>query len=230
MARGSWAPATTARSSRSIATAAARCSTTAPKWKCTPSRRRRMAGSMSAPRPMGASIASMPAGQATPFFDPDDKYIWSLIVDRDGNVFAGTGDKGTVYKITPDGKGAKFFASKTAHAVSLAFDQNRQLLVGTGAPGRVFRVDAVGQGLPASRHDLPGDSRDSRRSEGRPLRGRAKRPRTGRRLAARDRGDASAGDALDPERLHRDHLDHRRRCRRLAIRQRSACRRASQHR
>ena len=35
-------------------------------------------------------------GQGTVFFDPDDKYIWSLIVDRDGNVFAGTGDKGTV--------------------------------------------------------------------------------------------------------------------------------------
>ena len=86
-------------------------------------------------------------GQAATFFDPDDKYIWSLVVDRDGNVFAGTGDKGTVYKISPDGKGVRFFASKTAHAVSLAFDQNRQLLVGTGAPGRVFRVDAAGKGF-----------------------------------------------------------------------------------
>ena len=78
---------------------------------------------------------------------PTTSTIWSLAVDRDGNVFAGTGDKGAVYKITPDGKGAKFFASKTAHAVSLAFDQNRQLIVGTGAPGRVFRVDAAGKGF-----------------------------------------------------------------------------------
>ena len=86
-------------------------------------------------------------GQATTFFDPDEKYIWSLAVDRQGNLFAGTGDKGTVYRITGDGKGAKFFATKAAHAVSLAFDAGNQLLVGTGAPGRVFRVDTAGKGF-----------------------------------------------------------------------------------
>ena len=87
--------------------ARARCSTTAPKWKCTRSPRRRTADCTSAPRPTAASTSVDAKGQATPFFDPDDKYIWSLAVDRDGNVFAGTGDKGTVYKITPDGKGAE---------------------------------------------------------------------------------------------------------------------------
>ena len=40
------------------------------------------------------------------FFDPPDKYIWSLAVDRAGNVFAGTGDKGVIYKLAPDGRGA----------------------------------------------------------------------------------------------------------------------------
>ena len=163
------------------------------------------------------------------FFDPDDKYIWSLVVDRDGNVFAGTGDKGTVYKITPDGKGAKFFASKTAHAVSLAFDQNRQLLVGTGAPGRVFRVDAAGKGfllldttyqeIHAIRVDPKGVIYAAAQS------GRAQ----GGDSLPETADDAAAGDALDPERLHRDHLDHRRRCRRVAVRRRLVVRRASQH-
>ena len=62
-------------------------------------------------------------------------------------MFAGTGDKGTVYRITSDGKGGKFFATKATHAVSLAFDATSQLLVGTGAPGRIFRVDAAGKGF-----------------------------------------------------------------------------------
>ena len=35
---------------------------------------------------------------------------------RKGVVYAATGDKGVVYRITPDGKGAPFFATKTTHA------------------------------------------------------------------------------------------------------------------
>ena len=48
-------------------------------------------------------------GTATTFFDPDDKYIWALAVDGRGNVYAGTGDKGVIYKIAPDGKGTPFY-------------------------------------------------------------------------------------------------------------------------
>ena len=33
------------------------------------------------------------AGTSTIFYDPEDKYIWALAVDRGGNVFAATGDK-----------------------------------------------------------------------------------------------------------------------------------------
>ena len=69
------------------------------------------------------------------FFDPDDRYIWSLAVDRSGNVFAATGDKGIIYKITPDGKGTPFYATKATHAMTLAFDRDGQLLAGTESPG-----------------------------------------------------------------------------------------------
>ncbi len=222
MAPGSSAPATTARSSRSIATARARCSTTAARWKCTPSRRPPNGGLYVGTSPDGRIYRVDAKGQAATFFDPDDKYIWSLAVDRDGNVFAGTGDKGTVYKITPDGKGQKFFASKTSHAVSLAFDHNRQLLVGTGAPGRVFRVDAAGKGfllldttyqeIHSIRVDPKGviyAAAQSGRAQG------------GGDSLTEATVDAAAGDAVDPECLHRDHVDVRGR-RLPVIRQSSA--------
>ena len=51
-------------------------------------------------------------GRSSVFYDPPDKYIWSLAVDKAGNVFAATGDKGIVYKITPDGKGAVFYSDQ----------------------------------------------------------------------------------------------------------------------
>ncbi len=81
------------------------------------------------------------SGNATPFFDPDDKYIWSLATDAKGVLFAATGDKGTVYRITPDGKGEVFFQTKAVHAMTLRMEPSGTMLVGTGAPGRVFRVD-----------------------------------------------------------------------------------------
>ena len=82
---------------------------------------------------------------AAVFFDPGDRYIWSLAVDKAGNVFAATGDKGIIYKITPDGKGTTFYATKATHAMTLAFDRDGQLLAGTESPGRVFRLDASGK-------------------------------------------------------------------------------------
>ena len=117
-------------------------------------------------------------GQATPFFDPDDKYIWSLAVDRDGNVFAGTGDKGTVYKIIADGKGAEVLRDQDrarggARVRSETAAARRHRRARPRVPRRRGR-----QGLPAARHDLPGNARHSRRSEGRDLRRGAKRPRS----------------------------------------------------
>jgi hypothetical protein len=60
-------------------------------------------------------------------------------------VFAATGDKGVVYKVTPDGKGAVFYQTKTTHAISLAIEGDGHLLVGTESPGRLFRLDATGK-------------------------------------------------------------------------------------
>ena len=148
----------------------------------------------------------------TTFFDPDDKYIWALAVDRQGNVFAGTGDKGIVYQITPDGKGASSSRPRPRTPCRWPSTPSNQLLVGTGSPGRVFRVDADGKGfllldttfqeIHALRVDPKGVIYAAAQS------GRA--PGRRRRLADR-RSPPPPVDAVDPERLDRDHLDRRRR-------------------
>ena len=84
-------------------------------------------------------------GKGVPFFDPEDKYIWSLALDGQGNLYAGTGEKGLIYKITPDGKGTPFYATKATHVIALTFERNGQLLAGTEGPGRLFRVDSTGK-------------------------------------------------------------------------------------
>src|SRR5437762_1242326 len=84
-------------------------------------------------------------GKGTAFFDPDDKYIWSLALDSAGNVYAGTGEKGVIYKITPDGKGTPFYQTKATHVITLQFQPDGQLLAGTESPGRLFRIDRSGK-------------------------------------------------------------------------------------
>ena len=122
-----------------------RRSSTRPSSKCTRSRWRPMATLYAATSPDGRIYKIDRSGKGVPFFDPEDKYIWSLALDRSGQLYAGTGEKGLIYKITPDGKGSPFYATKATHVIALAFERNGQLLAGTEGPGRLFRVDQSGK-------------------------------------------------------------------------------------
>src|SRR5262249_1257319 len=67
--------------------------------------------------------------------------------DSAGNLFAATGDKGLIYKITPDGKAAVFYKTNATHVTALTFDKSGNLLAGTGTPGKVLRIDRDGKGF-----------------------------------------------------------------------------------
>ena len=176
-ARCSSAPATRARSSGSIRRARARCSSTAPSSKCTRSRRRPTAASTSAPRPTARSTRSIATARRRRSSSRDDKYIWALAVDAQGQRLRRHRRQGRRLQDRADGKGAPFYKTKATHATALAFDKAGNLLVGTGSPGKVLRVDADGKALRAARFAVPGNPRAALRRQGRALRRRAQRPR-----------------------------------------------------
>ena len=159
------------------------CSSTAARWKCTRLRPRRTAGCMSAPHPTAASTASTRKGQATPFFDPDDKYIWALAVDAKGTVYAATGDKGVVYRITPDGKGDAVFheqddACDVAGVRCHRAAARRHRIARPRVPRR-----RAGQGLPAARYAVSGNA-SALRFDAKGIAVRRRAERHGRRRAA----------------------------------------------
>ena len=162
-----------------------------------------------------ASTGSTRRGGSSVFFDPPDKYIWSLAVDRSGNVFAATGDKGVIYKITPRWKG-------------------RAVLPDEGHP----RDDARVRSRRAPASPAPSHRAASSRSTRRASRSSCSTPDTTRSIsfasmpdgsifaaavrgrnaapAARQRRHDSATPAGadadgDRQRLHRDHGDRHRR-------------------
>ena len=82
------------------------------------------------------------------------KYIVALALDSKGNLYAATGDKCKVYRISPDGKSEVVLDSSERHALSLAVDKDDNLYVGTGISGIIYKIPfggAAGASIPIHR-------------------------------------------------------------------------------
>lgn len=81
------------------------------------------------------------------YFAPGTKYIWDLALDKAGNLYVGTGDRGEIYKVTPKGDHSLFFKSDETHIRVLAFDAQGNLIAGTDGSGLVYRISPAGEGF-----------------------------------------------------------------------------------
>ncbi len=78
-------------------------------------------------------------------YDTGQPYIFSMVRDKGGNLYVGTGDEGKVFKIDPQGKGSLYFQSKELDIFALALDSSDTLYVGTSPDGKVYRVSGANQ-------------------------------------------------------------------------------------
>jgi hypothetical protein len=89
-----------------------------------------------------------PDGKAKVVHRGEGLYVWSLVIDpKTQDVYAGTGPKGAVYRITPDGKASVFYQTKQEHVLCLAMAADGTLYAGTDKSGLVYRIDAKGKGF-----------------------------------------------------------------------------------
>src|SRR5438552_2313686 len=86
-------------------------------------------------------------GTPREFFNPQTKYIWSLVFDKQGRLLVGTGDRGVIYRVTPDGQGASFYDTDETHVVSMAIDRDGNLIAGGDPKGYVYRISPEGKGF-----------------------------------------------------------------------------------
>lgn len=99
-------------------------------------------------------IATSPDGQiyrqsgsakAQPFFKPEAKYIWSVVLRPDGALYVATGEPGRIYLVQASGKGEIFFQSEEKHIRSLALDRNTgNLFAGSSGNGYLYRLSSTG--------------------------------------------------------------------------------------
>ncbi|MGR3176487.1 MAG: hypothetical protein ACUZ8E_00335 [Candidatus Anammoxibacter sp.] len=69
-------------------------------------------------------------------------YVWCLAKDQYGNVFAGTGNPGVVYKITEQKKAIEIFRlPEGMHVQSMVTDNNGNIYVGTSPKGIIYKIN-----------------------------------------------------------------------------------------
>ena len=67
-------------------------------------------------------------------------YIWSLALDAEGGLYAGTGEQGRIYRIDENGAARLVAELEEAHVMALAVDGSGRLIAGTEPGGRVYRM------------------------------------------------------------------------------------------
>lgn len=79
------------------------------------------------------------------FFDTGQPYIFSMVRDKAGNLYLGTGHECKVFKVDPQGKGSVYFQAKELDVFALAVDSAGTLYVGTSPDGKVYKVGGPNQ-------------------------------------------------------------------------------------
>ncbi|HZR30627.1 MAG TPA: WD40 repeat domain-containing protein [Terriglobales bacterium] len=95
--------------------------------------------SASAPMPVDRSYSS------SVYFNPETKYIWNLVLDKQGNLYVATGDRGQIFRVGKDGQHSVFFKSDEAHIRVMAFDPKGNLIAGSDGSGLVYRISPQGE-------------------------------------------------------------------------------------
>ncbi len=83
--------------------------------------------------------------QLNPLASLGATHVWALVEDKGGNLYAGTGDEGKVYKVSPDGKATIAYASEQSQVLSLAAAADGSVYAGTGPVAQVVQIGPTGR-------------------------------------------------------------------------------------
>jgi sugar lactone lactonase YvrE len=100
----------------------------------------------------GTSIASTGELRLTPTLHrlatTTETYLWSLVSDAEGNLYAGTGTSGTILRIDPKGNVRTLARLPVLAVQCLLMGKDGALYAGGSAPGHLFKVTLSGSVTP----------------------------------------------------------------------------------
>ena len=87
----------------------------------------------------GGSLVAAPSLE--PFFSSGQSYLWSLARAQDGTIYAGTGNQGRLFRITPDGKGQVLWTAPQPEIFAVAAAPGGIVYAGTSPNGKIYRIE-----------------------------------------------------------------------------------------
>jgi hypothetical protein len=78
--------------------------------------------------------------QLKPLAKLEAAHVWDLVEDRNGNLYAATGDEGRIYKVTPDGHATVVYQSEDSEVLCLARAPDNSIYAGTGPNGHLLQI------------------------------------------------------------------------------------------
>ena len=81
------------------------------------------------------------APEMSPLLTPDQPAIWSLAAAPDGSVYAGTGNRGRVYRVSPDGKSSVVWNADQPEIFTVTVAPDGRVYAGSSPDGKVVRID-----------------------------------------------------------------------------------------
>ncbi|HEV8427441.1 MAG TPA: hypothetical protein VGQ41_05975 [Pyrinomonadaceae bacterium] len=97
----------------------------------------------------GVSISDtgvlMLAPKLNEVFNTQQTYIWSSVVDSQGNVFLGTGHDGKIFKVPSTGAGSLLYDAAELDVTALAVGRDGAIYAGTSPDGKVYRITNDGK-------------------------------------------------------------------------------------
>ncbi|HZR58576.1 MAG TPA: hypothetical protein VFA74_17030 [Terriglobales bacterium] len=82
-------------------------------------------------------------------------YIWSIVADASGTLYAATGAPARVYRITADGKTDVIFQPQELQVQSLVIDSRGVIYAATNPDGKVYKLENHASGPSKPGKDLP---------------------------------------------------------------------------
>ena len=90
--------------------------------------------------PEGKIFTVDAGGNAKPFFNMAEKYVWSIIPDNRGGLFVGTGKPGRVLRLSRAGKSEVVLDPGETHVRALILHPKLGVIAGGGQKGVVYRI------------------------------------------------------------------------------------------
>ena len=89
-------------------------------------------------------ISLAPTMKARLTLEGNDLHVWTMAEDSQGNIYAGTGEQGRIFKIEPDGESSLFFDSPEISILCLTIGADDSLYAGTAPDGLIYKITPDG--------------------------------------------------------------------------------------